>query len=205
MSQVRLCYEGALKIERGYWKRYGGWSAFLCSAYFHLSLFLSLCAAVLAPSFAWWNTAIDIIPSMLGFSLAGYAILVAFGAGPFQEFLARAGGQERSVLGSMSAAFVHFVVIQVAALVVATVVLATSDSLKEAWTILRAYLSPPVAKVIRISWSTAGFLSIVYPIITAAGATFWVFSQVEVFIRYAHLLKNKKSSAAPTAHQDKSS
>ena len=68
-------YKGAFKIFRKYWSLYGGTKAILTSPYFHVSLLL---AVICSPYPKWQESTLTIVPSILGFSLGGYAILLAF-------------------------------------------------------------------------------------------------------------------------------
>lgn len=114
-------YRGVRITFRDYWKAYGGFGDLLRSPYLHLSLALS---AALCPF--WRNDAsklydliMTIVPSVLGFSLGGYAILLAFGD---EEFRMRISGADKDGSDSpfikANGAFVHFIVVSVIALAV---------------------------------------------------------------------------------------
>ncbi|MFY0523055.1 hypothetical protein ACN28I_07625 [Archangium gephyra] len=65
---------------------------------------------------------LSIIPNMLGFTLGGYAILIGFGDEQFKAIISGSDKkeQESPFLGT-SAAFAHFIIIQLTALVSALV------------------------------------------------------------------------------------
>lgn len=94
-----------------YWAAYGGWHALKTSPFFWLSIVFTLLVTPTWRHAGWWDTVNDAIPSLLGFSLGGMAILLAFGDDDFRKLTARAGG-EWSPFVKMSAAFLHFIVVQ---------------------------------------------------------------------------------------------
>ena len=91
--------------------------------YLHSSILLALFSVLLAPSTTYWtDLAIDIIPSMLGFSLGGYAIIIAFGDDKFREFLATTKIENKSLFMIINATFIHFIMSQVIALLLAILI-----------------------------------------------------------------------------------
>lgn len=111
-----------------YWKLYGGWPALARSPYLHVACLLTVATYPLwwptAPGVPagpvgdpWFQATINIIPSMLGFTLGGYAILLAIGDEGFRYTIS--GDNERgkaSPFIKVNSAFVHFVFIQTVAL-----------------------------------------------------------------------------------------
>jgi hypothetical protein len=77
----------------------------------------------------WWDLAFEILPSTMGFSLAAFAVLLAFGNEDFLRVLSqRPQGKTKSALDGTSAAFFHFIFIQVLALLFAFVGKGLSES-----------------------------------------------------------------------------
>ncbi|XXJ19631.1 hypothetical protein ACR42D_08830 [Desulfovibrio caledoniensis] len=98
---------------RIYWEAYGGWSALFRSGYFWGSLCVALvCTKFMTEKFSWHEVAISILPSLLGFSLGGYVLMVGFGDVEFLEALRGRTGNGPSTYMKMNAAFVHFLVVQ---------------------------------------------------------------------------------------------
>src|SRR5699024_306750 len=95
------------------WSAYGGIKALLLSPYFHAAVILT---AVTAPTWmhpSWWELPIRVMPSVLGFSLGGYAIWLAIGDRRFRELIAGEGrGEKTSPFMMVNAAFVHFIILQ---------------------------------------------------------------------------------------------
>ncbi len=124
MQETRKAYRGICEVLGRYWTIYGGLGALLRSPYFHLSLLLT---AVTADSWLhekWWSTAISVLPNLLGFTLGGFAIFLGFGDEKFKAVIAGTDPEESEGFSpylSVSATFLHFVVVQVTALLWALV------------------------------------------------------------------------------------
>jgi hypothetical protein len=68
----------------------------------------------------WYEKAIGILPNLLGFSLGGYAVLLAFGDKKFLDAIrGESLGENTSPYMSVSASLAYFVLVQILALVVA--------------------------------------------------------------------------------------
>ena len=132
---VRPLPEGSRKMDeffrdgpkygafRNYWRAYGGWRALLKSPYLGWSIIISW---ILFP--LWWNAdprgaypwhehVFSILPAMTGFSLGAFAILLAFSDENFLKVAhkERKGG---SYYMSVVSAFFHFILVQIAAMVI---------------------------------------------------------------------------------------
>ena len=111
----------AFKDEvRGYWIVYGRSRALFRSPAVIISAMLSI---VLVP--AWWGSAwpdltISIVPNLLGFTLGSMAIILAFPGNRLFKFLSE-DGREDSFYMEMSAKLVHFILVQVSAIVFALI------------------------------------------------------------------------------------
>ncbi len=119
-------------IWADYWHSYGGLKALCISPYLWLSLVGAVCVLPLAyPSLTcssetptWYSLALDVIPSILGFTLAGYTIFLSFGD---TEFVASLMGtckynqklSSTSPYKRINASLVHFIIVQVCSLIAA--------------------------------------------------------------------------------------
>lgn len=124
MQEISQTYRGVCEVLGRYWAIYGGLGALLCSPYFHLSILLTVVTANSWLNEKWWFTTISVLPNLLGFTLGGFAIFLGFGDEKFKAAIA--GGhagetQSFSPYLSVSATFLHFVIVQVAALLWALV------------------------------------------------------------------------------------
>ena len=115
-------YKSPAKKFRTYWDIYGGWAALIRSPYLHAAILFTILAYPiwLDSKKDWTDLVMSVTPSILGFSLGGYAILFAFGDEKFR--LAISGPDEDgspSPFMNVNASFVHFLVMNVLALLLA--------------------------------------------------------------------------------------
>ena len=104
-----------------YWRLYGGWRSLTFSPYAQLSVSLGLVAIICsATTYDPSAITIAIVPSVLGFTVAALAIMLAFSSAPFFKHLTQEGDEE-SVFMKTVANFVHFIVVQVLALISAAI------------------------------------------------------------------------------------
>jgi hypothetical protein len=122
-----MIYSGTFQILGRYWRAYGGIRALVRS--FYLFLTLLLLAATWHIWFKpqegrlWWDLSIAILPNLLGFTLGGFAIFIGFGDARFREALAKKDPDQNkeTIYVRLCATFVHFILVQVAALIYAVV------------------------------------------------------------------------------------
>lgn len=109
-----------LGVFSQYWKLHGGWRAFALSPYLWAAFILTL---ALTPYWTaledgkpiWPDTALTVIPSLLGFALGGMAIVLAFSYSRVLRRIAQ-DGKEDSFFVKMVTSFFHFIVVQVSAI-----------------------------------------------------------------------------------------
>lgn len=107
-----------------YWRCYGGFSSLLSSFYFWIALDITLVIVWFNHDkeelWQWHTDVIDILPSILGFALGGYAILAGFGN---EKFLSVMRGKETkkdiSPYMVVNASFFHFIFIEFISLIYA--------------------------------------------------------------------------------------
>jgi hypothetical protein len=117
-------YKGVFKIFARYWSAYGGHRALIRSAYLHCALFLLLITVPVWSANGWWDQVIGVLPNLLGFTLGGFAMFLGFGDERFRALLAepdKSSLTKPSLYVSLCSTFVHFILVQVLALVVALV------------------------------------------------------------------------------------
>lgn len=121
-TRIAKPYADIRELLVRYWKSYGGWPAILFSPYFHFSVLLGLSTFPYGfPENApWWDLPLTVLPSLVGFSLGGYAIFLAFGDEKFKRLIA---GQdedgEPSPYLTINTTFLHFIMVQVVGLILA--------------------------------------------------------------------------------------
>lgn len=104
-----------------YWKLYGGWNAFTDSPYILPALvFGSACFPLwLHPETSGWaEISISVLPSLMGFSIAAMAVMLAFSDTKSLRIITQ-GGKEASYFVKTIANLMHFLVAQIVALLFA--------------------------------------------------------------------------------------
>jgi len=180
-------YAGAGALIARYWRAYGGWRAFTFSPYMHLSLLLTAATWKIWRREDWWDSVGSVIPSLLGFSLGGMAIILSFGGEKFLQTISgrESGDKEESPYIAVTAAFAHFVFVQVLSLVVSILCLAfwRIEGSSSEWLFT-------VNKVARVSLWGFGFWLYLYAICLSAATLFAVFRVATWFD--AHQTDEKK-------------
>jgi len=106
-------YVGVKKLFSRYWLAYGGWRALIRSPYLHFSFIFSIFSYGLWKDISWVEIPISILPSIIGFSLGGYAIWLALGDEKFRLIISSASDQSKlSPFIQINSAFIHFIVLQ---------------------------------------------------------------------------------------------
>ena len=115
-------YEGVAGIFARYWRAYGGAKALVGSPYLHAAMLLMVLTWGTWSQACWWDQVIGVLPNLLGFTLGGFAMFLGFGDEKFRALLVEIDEDEPgapSLYVSLCATFVHFIVIQVLALLCA--------------------------------------------------------------------------------------
>lgn len=107
-------------ILKRYWKAYGGIAALARSYYLYCSILITV---LLAPHWLfteWWKHVLAIMPNVLGFSLGGYAMWIAMGDESFRKLISGSSTDGKvSPFMAVNAAFVHFILLQILAIILA--------------------------------------------------------------------------------------
>ncbi|HET6322127.1 MAG TPA: hypothetical protein VFF87_08765 [Hyphomicrobium sp.] len=145
-----------------YWRLYGGFVALSRSPYFGLAVVLSVISAMGGGvDVDWASVAFTIIPSLLGFSIGAFAILLVFSSEKFLRLISE-GGRGDSLFISASATFVHFIVVQVCSLTLA----------------MLGNVGVPLANILTM-------FGIYYSVFSALAACFVLFDIAQVYNRAA--------------------
>jgi len=112
-------YEELARSYRLYCKLYGGWTALFTSPYFHAALLLT---AALYPVWngddgakIWAAAAQNILPNLMGFSIAGMAVFLAFSHPETMNAITE-DGEPESYFVTTVAGFFHFIFVQTIAM-----------------------------------------------------------------------------------------
>jgi hypothetical protein len=180
-------YTGLREIAARYWTAYGGTKALLCSPYLHLAVLVLLVSSHYWATSPWWEQPLSIIPNLLGFSLGGLAMLLSFGNVEFQKFISEKDEDSPSdptAFIEVSASFVHFMLLQLASLLLATIFNALDFYLP--WP---AFIRPLV-NTGTVVLSGVGYLLFLYSITAMIAAVFAVFRMTSWFEMFQNPPKN---------------
>lgn len=172
-------YVDASKSYAQYWRLYGGFGSLLASPYMHFALVLS---ALLFNSWStpgWWETVLNILPNVLGFSLGGYAIWLAIGDARFRSLLA--GSNDRTNVSpflQLNASFVHFIITQFLAIGIALLANAMLSAKSFGW--------------IELAFSWIGYFLFLYALLSALAATMHIFKVATWYDRFLETNKRKE-------------
>lgn len=177
-TAIKVSYSGVAVILGRYWRAYGGIRALAVSPYLHVSVIL---AGGMSPFWifqSWWDTALSTLPNVLGFTLAGFTIWLGFGDEKFRQLISRAEIDHESPFMGVSAAFTHFVVVQLLALMAALWAKAMDFALPaDNW------LKPYLVYLIPVG-NFLGFLLFVYALMSALAATLGVLRAASWYDRH---------------------
>ncbi|HVV79442.1 MAG TPA: hypothetical protein VHD59_07500 [Pseudolabrys sp.] len=113
-------YKSLFDILYVYWKLYGGTAALVFSPYFHLSVLTALiCYPLWWDNDKWASLALGSIPNLLGFSVGAFAIILSFGQVSLDLLKNQTEAKSRYL--GVVVSFVHFIIVQSAALIVAMI------------------------------------------------------------------------------------
>jgi len=162
-------YKGTGESFKRYYDAYGGWKGFVCSPYLHLTLVLSLIVWPLwrcGQDHNWYELTLNILPDVLGFTLGGYTILLAFGSERFLRALSETDEPgELSPFMRFNGTFVHFIFVQILAIILAII--------GSAWGIKNGLFA----------W--VGLSTLIYSILIALAAVFAIMRLSKMFEAFA--------------------
>lgn len=178
---------GSNNIFARYWNAYGGASSFFISYTFWLAIALTYflktawlfdpCLKISPPP--WWESALSILPNLLGFSLGGYLMWLGVGSASFRSWLHRSSNDgSPTVYMNVSATFLHFVCAQIIALMLAFIgkhfqglpdsyVVAVMQSIGATDSVFHEWISP--------IGNCIGFFFFVYAMLATFDTAFGVF------------------------------
>lgn len=182
-TKLARSYRSVGLIVARYWRAYGGWSDLLTSVYFHVAIVIASLSYGFWMTAGWWDLVISIVPSLLGFTLGGYALLIAFLGEGFRKFISGPktrpdGTQAESPFIVMNATFAHYIVVQMFALTFAALSKTChgteSHSLLSAISLVTGITGNILGYAALVFWGIS-FLLFAYSITLSAAAAFAVF------------------------------
>ena len=179
-SKSSSSYSSPATTLRRYWRGYGGCSELFKSPYFHAAILLALPGTFFSPA-GWVDKAEAIVPSLLGLTLAGYAILLALGSGDFFERIKKPKANGRpSTLEGISTAFLHFVIVQSFTLVASLIYVAFAEVIGP----IREWLLSNDCHSVYLSFKIAvgfiGWLGLFYSITCMIALSFRLYRMIQL-------------------------
>lgn len=144
-----------LQIAKLAWENMGGMRQLLKSFDFRLAIVATLLCWPAWITCGWWEGPISVVPSLLGFTLGGFAIFLGFGSDQFKELIA-SEDEAKSEYLSVSSAFLFIVATQVLALLYAII----SQALWIPTPRLLGFLIPALPYLNSAAWMIGYFLYI---------------------------------------------
>ncbi|WP_152485803.1 hypothetical protein [Euryhalocaulis caribicus] len=113
---------------RAYWIAYGGWRELAGSPFLHGALFISIISFPIWTQSDWWQVALPVISTILGFTIGAYAILLGFSGSNFLSALAgRESDGSQSPLMDINATFMHFLIVALFSLILTTLSISVNN------------------------------------------------------------------------------
>lgn len=164
---------------------YGGIFGLLRSKYLWVAAALTSLTYSAWTNSGWWDLPLEIIPNLLGFTLGGFALTVAFGDEKFREILAKSGDDNSSVFKELAATFYLFIAVQLISLLSALVakylhnqeIPAPLQSMSE------------LIQVFGLAYWFLSYLAFIYGLLLSLAAAKWIFM---LAITYSDYLKDRK-------------
>lgn len=198
LSELKDSYEDLGEIVYRYWTLYGGVNSFITSVYVHFSLVLTFLCYGYWTSEDWFERPISIIPSLIGFTMGAYAVLLAVGDDKFKQILSSTSEDGFNPSLSLHATFVHFMFVQFLALSMA--IIASAKPIYNSPMFLQKFfldLYPGfihVAKALNLIGSCIGFFAFVYAVTLSIATTFAVFRISRAVAHYYDSLERNSST-----------
>jgi hypothetical protein len=187
-------YKGIGEIFTRYWRAYGGIKALLSSPYLHLAVIMLIATYATWSRMEWWDQVIGVLPNLLGFTLGGFAMFLGFGDEKFRALLAEPDEDSPtapSLYVSLCATFVHFIVVQLLALMAA--VLAKSWWFYFPWPVSFQEWLP----VLNVIGGGIGFGLFLYAVTSILAATMHVFRIATWYEQHQRVLSQAADRTEP--------
>ncbi|KZN39832.1 hypothetical protein [Pseudoalteromonas luteoviolacea] len=180
----------SLNILTRYWRNYGGFKALLKSYYFLSAVVLNILLWPHWTTHGWWESVLNYVPNLLGFSLGGFALWMAIGDEKFRTFLAqyhiaKDGSLKETTTEfcDINTVFVHFLVLQLAAIVFAL--------LNQAYSGFYLYgLIPWCKEVVWAIWGVS-YLFFTYSITATLAAVLGIYRVTNMYEMFVNFNKDE--------------
>lgn len=139
-STARLKKHEMLKIYYSIYRDAGGLAFFCASPYLYVSVAISFLIVDRSLQSEWYEQVLGMFPSLIGFSLAAFAIVIAILGATLDLLIKPTEGETVSPLAKITALVVHTATIQLIALLIAFSLAQSGmcgvDWIRSGWTLL---------------------------------------------------------------------
>ncbi|MRG95591.1 hypothetical protein [Polyangium spumosum] len=209
-TKLAKSYSNVGSIIARYWHAYGGWGDVFASVYFHVAFVICALSYGFWTVPEWWDLVISVVPSLLGFTLGGYALLVGFLSEGFRSAISGPktlpdGTTEESPFIKVNSAFVHYIIVQMLALLSASLAKACHGTPKHSLLAVISsilHVSDAALGQVAIALWGIGFLIFTYSMTLSAAAAFSVFrigTWIDKYGNDGSADENGSTSAKPEA------
>ena len=147
----------------------------------------------------WWEIFLTVNPAILGFTIGGFALLLATGAEKFGAILAKAREFDKceldAPLAKLGAAFVHFILVQFFSITYA--ILAKSANKSMPW----PHCEFMALDGVRYTFWFIGFFIGFYALMCAIATAEWIFMIVILLVKFQKQkfrIENRRTPNSPT-------
>lgn len=189
LISVKDDFKGVKSIWSRYWKSYGGWRSVFSSTYFLAAVILTIINFGAWSTPGWWDTVIATSPTILGFTLAGLAVFLGMDSG-FSKLIAGKKDGKTSPFGGLVSAFLHFIVVQSLAFIIALThksLAFSSDVFPNWWSDLLKIANPA-------AWFVS-YLIYMYSVTQIVAAAFAVFRASSWYEMHIESIKLEEESS----------
>lgn len=185
------------KFLYGYWQAYGGIKSVIKSPYLHISLLALILGRNVWSNPNWWDITLSTHPAILGFSIAGLGFVLSFGMSGhgFTTILCATSKPDQSELltplGKAGALFIHYILLQFAALAMAILAKYSYTQPAPAWAEFLANDG-----FVHAFWALCVFLGI-YSLMLAIAVAEVLFTLLRLTITYQKRAARKKDPDTP--------
>lgn len=183
---------------KGYWQRYGGMSCLITSPFFWAAAGVTFICAPYWWNRNWWELSVSVIPAVLGFSIAAFALLLSLGDDSFKLRFGQVREEGKiSTLTNVATSFFHFIVVQALALAVAFV--GGARILSELLGLLSIdTLAPGLDLALMTAakgFRAFGFFLLAYSLLTAVAAALTIYKLALIYSTHATAAMSKGTAS----------
>lgn len=175
-------WKDLIKFFREYWQKYGGLNSLLNSPYLQVAILITLFTYGFWYKHSWWEQSFSILPSILGFTLGGFAIFLGFGSDEFKKIMSKKEHGTSPYL-DMVTSYTHFVLIQLLAIIFAIIAQGANQ-------VNPFNIDDALNSVLKLVSGFIGYGLLVYSLLLSLAVCLAIFDLASVFAEYITVKAN---------------